>query len=123
MRLHTWHILSLSLLFAFFLIFTLALPVFSSGSSNSAASFLKIPVGAKPASLGEAYSCFDNDPTLIFYNPAGISWLQKPFFSFGHSNYIENVKYEYLALSLPHKKKWSKRYWDKSAKYKLYSQL
>ena len=40
---------------------------------TSAATFLRIPVGARAASMGEAYTSISNDASAMFWNPGGIA--------------------------------------------------
>src|SRR3990172_9517657 len=42
-----------------------------------AAEFLTIPVGARGIGLGEAYTSVGDDITSIWWNPAGLGFLQK----------------------------------------------
>ena len=37
------------------------------------AAFLKVPVGARAAALGSAYTTIEGDANQLFWNPAGIS--------------------------------------------------
>lgn len=46
-----------------------------------AASFFKLPVGAKPISCGGAYNAVSGDVNSIYYNPAGLSSVRKTEFT------------------------------------------
>lgn len=45
-----------------------------------AASFLQVPIGARPAGMGGAYRAVSNDGAGILYNPAGVCMLNRPLF-------------------------------------------
>ncbi len=53
-----------------------------STSPGLAESYLQRPIGARALSLAGAYTAISNEPNAIFFNPAGIGFLQaKPQFS------------------------------------------
>ncbi len=77
---------------------------FSLGSQRagtSAAPFLKMAVGARASGLGEAYVAVANDPTAIYWNPAGLASLQRREILFAHVQWPGDIRYEYLAYVLP----------------------
>ena len=50
-------------------------------NAGHAASFLKVPIGARPTAMGSAYISIANDASGVFYNPAGLSMIQKTTFA------------------------------------------
>jgi len=46
-----------------------------------AASFLQVPIGARPTAMGGAYTAVANDGAGPLYNPAGIGGIQERIFS------------------------------------------
>lgn len=77
---------------------------FSLGSQRagtSAAAFLKIAVGARASGLGEAFVAVANDPTAIYWNPAGLASLQRREILFAHIEWPGDIRYEYLSYVLP----------------------
>ena len=45
---------------------------------TSSGTFLKIGIGARPVAMGRAASPFLGDPASLFYNPAGLAYLERP---------------------------------------------
>lgn len=60
-------------------------------------AFLKIGVGARAAAMGEAYVAVAQDPTALFWNPAGIAVAPDLEVHATHNEWIQDVRYEYLA--------------------------
>jgi hypothetical protein len=59
-------------------------------------AFLKIGVGARAAAMGEAYVAVAQDPTAMYWNPAGISNAPDLAFHASHNEWISDVRYEYI---------------------------
>ncbi len=70
-------------------------------SGTEGASFLDIPVGAGPASMGSAYSAMANDAYAATFNPGGLGFLDSTQFAGQHLSYLESIHYEYLSFGLP----------------------
>lgn len=68
---------------------------------TAGAQFLKIGPGARVDSLGGAFSAIANDVTTIYWNPAGLSQLEKLSFSDTHTIWLADVRYNYLACAIP----------------------
>ena len=68
---------------------------------TAGAQFLKIGPGARVDSLGGAFSAIANDVTTIYWNPAGLSQLEKLSFSDTHTIWLADVRYNYLAFATP----------------------
>jgi long-subunit fatty acid transport protein len=64
-------------------------------------TFLKIGVGARAVGLGEAFVAVANDPTAIFWNPAGLASMQRQEVSFNHLSWPGDVNYEHIAYVMP----------------------
>lgn len=73
----------------------------SQRAGTSSGSFLKISVGARASALGEAFVAVANDPTAIYWNPAGLASLQRQEALVSHVEWPGDVRYEYLAYVLP----------------------
>ncbi|MCG3205853.1 MAG: hypothetical protein KCHDKBKB_02576 [Elusimicrobia bacterium] len=84
-----------------------ALPLF--GGSGSGADFLKIPIGAEPASLGQAYTAMANGIHALNWNPAGIlrspQHVQQPSMglSLSHQDQFSENNLDHLGLIMPSK--------------------
>lgn len=88
------------------LIFTLSLflNLSSYATTNvgtAGAQFLKIGPGARVDSLGGTFGAIANDVTTIYWNPAGLSQLEKTSFSDTHTLWIADIQYNYLAFATP----------------------
>jgi hypothetical protein len=68
---------------------------------TSAGTFLKIGVGARPVGMGGAFVAVANDPSSIYWNPAGIAGLLRKNVTFSHSEWPADINYEYLGLIMP----------------------
>ncbi len=75
----------------------------SSGVSKrgtTAAPFLSIPQGARALSMGAAFVAVANDPSAMYWNPAGITELRGFNFMFDHTYWIADIQYEYAAATI-----------------------
>ncbi len=86
------------LVFAFHLIRPLLL-LASSGTEG--ASFLELPVGARPAAMGSAYTTLANDAYAPTWNPAGLGFLQSTQAAGMHQIYAEDTAFEYASIVHP----------------------
>ena len=68
---------------------------------TAGAQFLKIGPGARVDSLGGAFGGLADDVTSIYWNPAGISQLEKTSLSDTHTVWLADVRYNYLAFATP----------------------
>ncbi|MEW6558084.1 MAG: PorV/PorQ family protein [Elusimicrobiota bacterium] len=92
-------------IFIFALTFVpLYLSTFLPASSNTGASFLNIGTSARATSLGGAYVAVANDAGAINYNPAGISQLRNSEIIGQHTEWIADIKHDFLAGAFPLKK-------------------
>jgi hypothetical protein len=65
---------------------------------DTGAAFLKIGMGARAAAMGEAYVAVAQDPTALYWNPAGISNTITREFHASHNEWISDVRFEHLAI-------------------------
>lgn len=70
-------------------------------AGTSAASFLEIPAGARPAALGGAYGALADDAFSPLYNPAGLASPERPQAALSHLAYLEGMSYEFLGAAVP----------------------
>jgi hypothetical protein len=64
---------------------------------TSGAQFLQIPVGAKPAAMGGAYTAQANDAAALFWNPAGIVHVSENELMFGHTQWWATIRLNHAA--------------------------
>lgn len=70
---------------------------FAADPGETGLAFLKIGVGARAAGMGEAYAAVAQDPTAIYWNPAGIANTLGNEIHATHHEWISDVRYEYVA--------------------------
>jgi len=63
--------------------------------------YLRNSIGAKPVSMGEAFTGLSNDVYSIFYNPAGISSISNYSFLFSHIEFLQGIRYEIASGIIP----------------------
>lgn len=68
---------------------------------KSGFSFLKISPSARAAGMGDAFTAVANDISAIFYNPAGLTHINKFDFTFGITNWIVGSKLYSGAIARP----------------------
>jgi len=83
---------SIILLFAF---------SYCSGPGTSSASFLKIGIGAKSAGMSDAFSAVADDPSTIYWNPAGVAKLSEKEIAVMHNEWLANIKHNFLGYIHP----------------------
>ncbi len=71
------------------------------GDGGYAAAFLQVPIGARPAGMGGAYTAVSNDGAGILYNPAGIVTLKKLTFATSYRAMTLDRKLGYATLLFP----------------------
>lgn len=83
------------------LITWLALGLSFTKVGTTAAPFLKIEYGARPVAMGGAFVALANDPSGIYYNPAGLAEIRNHQFMGGYTVWFADLKYNYATFVLP----------------------
>lgn len=65
------------------------------------ASFLNIGVGARALGMGGAYTALGDDANALYWNPAGLSKLEKREFTASHAELFESTRLDFLAYAHP----------------------
>ncbi|MGB8658764.1 MAG: PorV/PorQ family protein [Candidatus Zixiibacteriota bacterium] len=68
---------------------------------TSGAQFLKLDVDARVVGLGGASVAVTKGAMALYYNPAGIANLDKRSLAFSYTDWISDIKYNYLAYETP----------------------
>jgi len=82
-------------------------PVHAQGSlggqraGTASATFLRIGVGARAVGMGETFVAVANDPSAIYWNPAGLASLQRREFAISHVQWPADIQYDHMTLILP----------------------
>lgn len=61
-------------------------------AGTSSFSFLKINLGARPVSMGGAFTGLADDASALYYNPAGIAGLESNAFLGDYHNYFTDIQ-------------------------------
>src|ERR1041385_427816 len=85
----------------FILIFLMPSLPLHAFTGTEGASFLELPVGARPAAMGSAYSALAEDAYAPTWNPAGLAFLDSPQLGAMHMLYLESSSYEFGSFGLP----------------------
>jgi outer membrane protein OmpA-like peptidoglycan-associated protein len=72
-----------------------------SGEGTTAATFLKIGVGPRAVAMGESYAGIADDPSAVYWNPAGMSQISGPALMAMHAFWLQSTYLEQLAGTLP----------------------
>lgn len=68
---------------------------------TAGAQFLKIGAGARAVGMGEAFSGIADDVSSIYWNPAGLSNLEKPVLEAMYSEWFQGMNYQFMAFAYP----------------------
>jgi long-subunit fatty acid transport protein len=70
-------------------------------AGTASATFLRIGVGARAIGMGEAFVAVANDPSAVYWNPAGLASLQRREVAVSHTQWPADVQYNHVTLILP----------------------
>ncbi len=59
---------------------------------QSGLTFLKIGQGARPVGMGDAYTAIADDINAIFWNPAGLTHIERVAYTFSYTSWLVNSK-------------------------------
>jgi hypothetical protein len=74
---------------------------FASSAGNTTGQILKLGGGAGHAAVGDAATAFSGDATAMFWNPAGLGFLNRCSVTAGRSLLFESVNYSVGAAACP----------------------
>ncbi len=66
---------------------------------TTSAAFLRIPIGARAVGVGGAYSAVVEDPTALYWNPAGITDLKGINISFSRIDLYAGIEHSFLGMT------------------------
>lgn len=69
------------------------------GPGDAGAAFLRIPVDARVVGLGEAGVSYIDNASALYYNPAGLAYVQKINILFMHNAWLLGMNHDYLACA------------------------
>ena len=73
----------------------------SQREGTSSGTFLRIGVGARAVAMGESFVAVANDPSAIYWNPAGLASLQRREVAASHVAWPGDIGYEHVTLVIP----------------------
>ncbi|MGE5680346.1 MAG: PorV/PorQ family protein [Bacillota bacterium] len=62
----------------------------------SAAQFLKVGVGGRASSMGDAFVAVANDVSALYWNPAGLIQSQTDQVIFSHNEWLVDIKHDFI---------------------------
>lgn len=68
---------------------------------TSAATFLRIPIGARATGMGSSFVSMMDDPTALFWNPAVLTSVKSNAFVVDHSLWLPGIYFDFAGLVLP----------------------
>ena len=70
-------------------------------AGTSSGTFLRIGVGARAVGLGESFVAVANDPSAIYWNPAGLASLQRQELALSHVEWPGDINFEHIGYVVP----------------------
>lgn len=86
------------IVFLVFVAFSLQLIHAQTKVGTTVANFLNIPVGPKATGMGGAYIAEANDASALYWNPGGMSRLQRSEFTAAFSQWLVNTNFNWFGL-------------------------
>jgi hypothetical protein len=74
--------------------FFLPVIAWSSSGGTSGGTILNIPVGARAIAMGEAYTAQADDISSLYWNPAGLAFMNQSQASFMFNPYVSDLTYQ-----------------------------
>jgi hypothetical protein len=68
---------------------------------TAAATFLRIPVGARASGMGSSFVSLEDDPSGLFWNPSVLSSVRTNALVVDHSNWMPGIKFYFAGIVLP----------------------
>lgn len=70
-------------------------------AGTSGAQFLKIGAGARSTAMGDAFVAVADDVNSVVFNPAGLATISKPELTAMHTEYFQDINYDFGAFAYP----------------------
>jgi len=72
-----------------------------SKAGSAGLQFLKIGVGARETAMGEAVTSIVNDANSVFWNPAGLAYVEKREVVLSHNQWLADSKHNAAVIAYP----------------------
>ena len=76
-------------------------PLGSQRAGTSSATFLRIGIGARAEGMGETFVAVANDPSAIYWNPAGLASMQRRELAVSHVDWPAAIHFDHLTMVIP----------------------
>ena len=73
----------------------------AASAGNSAGQILKLGAGARYAALGDTGAAYSGAPSVLFWNPAGLGFVDRCSVFTSHSRWFEDVAYSAVSAACP----------------------
>lgn len=60
---------------------------------------MRLGAGARAVAMGEAYTALADDASAVYWNPAGMTGIEKRSATFMHAAYLDSISFEYAAYA------------------------
>lgn len=80
---------------------SMAVNEINENAGTKSGQILKMGVGANAVGMGESYVASADDVYATYWNPAGLSKVDKIQIGFMHNEWFEDIRYEYLGYVQP----------------------
>jgi hypothetical protein len=74
-------------------------PAASAAPGEAGFAFLKLGIGARPMGMGSAYVALADDPTALYWNPAGLGAVQGAQVTVMHNEWIQDFRQEFAGVT------------------------
>jgi len=81
------------------LLWMILTPALALAAGEAGFAFLKLGVGARPMGMGSAYVALADDPTAVYWNPAGLANAEGAQVVVMHNEWIQDFRQEFAAVS------------------------
>ncbi len=83
------------------IVFLFASDLFAQQGQGGTESNLSMGFGARAFSVGRAFTALADDPTAVFWNPAGLEFVYQQSATFFHTSLFEGTNYDFLGYAFP----------------------
>jgi tetratricopeptide (TPR) repeat protein len=90
----------------YLLILILSIPITASaqdgdGQAGTRSPFSEFGFGARAMGLGNTFTALADDPTAVFWNPAGLDYIYQQSLTFFHASLYMGTNYDFLGYAYP----------------------
>jgi hypothetical protein len=79
-------------------------PLYGAGITKvgtAAATFLRIPVGARATGMGSSFVSMIDDPSALYWNPSTLTSLKSRALLVDHSPWLPGISFDFVGIVLP----------------------